>query len=101
MQNCFNSSTGELCVVLNGRHAPEILPSAAKPLLPTVADEQPPQQRRSSHSLLPPIPSKKDSVKQSAKVSHEVPVSRKSSYGQAVLNGLLPARIFSTHVYLL
>ncbi|KAI8563635.1 hypothetical protein RHMOL_Rhmol03G0124900 [Rhododendron molle] len=74
---------------LKRRHTPEIFPSAAKPLLPTVVDEQQPQQRRSSHSLLPPLPSTKASVKKSTKVdSHEIPAIRQSSYGQAVLNGM-------------
>lgn len=69
------------------RHTPEIFPEATKPLLPTVEDEQKPHQRRSSHSLLPPIPSRRGSVRKS-KVSHELPVSRQSSFGQAVVNGM-------------
>ncbi|KAK3034125.1 hypothetical protein RJ639_034477 [Escallonia herrerae] len=79
---------------LTRRHTPEILSSLVKPLLPTTADDLTPQQRRSSHSLLPPIPSKKHPAKKvtpdqkSAKVSHELPISRRSSYGQAVLNGM-------------
>ncbi|XP_058204591.1 amino acid transporter AVT1C-like [Rhododendron vialii] len=74
---------------LKRRHTPEIFPSAAKPLLPTVVDEQQPQQRRSSHSLLPPLLSTKASVKKSTKAdSHEIPATRQSSYGQAVLNGM-------------
>ncbi|PSR98024.1 Vacuolar amino acid transporter like [Actinidia chinensis var. chinensis] len=72
---------------LTRRHPPEILPSLAKPLLEDDKHQQP-QQQRSSHSLLPPSPSRKTSIKKTAKVSHEVPVSRKSSYGQAVLNGM-------------
>ncbi|KAI8030668.1 Amino acid transporter AVT1C [Camellia lanceoleosa] len=81
-------SSSLLSSSLTRRHTPEILPSVAKPLLPTVDDEQQPQQRRSSHSLLPPIPSRKASTKKFAKVSHEVPVPRQSSFGQAVLNGM-------------
>ncbi|KAH7855924.1 hypothetical protein Vadar_030644 [Vaccinium darrowii] len=83
-------SSSILSSSLKRRHTPEIFPSAAKPLLPTLADEQQPQRRRSSHSLLPPIPPTKASAKKSAKadVSHEVPASRQSSYGQAVLNGM-------------
>ncbi|KAE9445743.1 hypothetical protein C3L33_22357, partial [Rhododendron williamsianum] len=74
---------------LKRRHTPEIFPYAAKPLLPTVVDEQQPQQRRSSHSLLPPLPSTKASAKKSTKAdSHEIPATRQSSYGQAVLNGM-------------
>ncbi|XP_057475723.1 amino acid transporter AVT1C-like [Actinidia eriantha] len=72
---------------LTRRRTPEILPSSAKPLLED-DEQQQPQQRRSSHSLLPPIPSRKTSVKKTAKVSHDVPVSRRSTYGQAVLNGM-------------
>ncbi|XP_059628336.1 amino acid transporter AVT1C-like [Cornus florida] len=65
-----------------------------KPLLPTAVDEQQPQQRRSSHYLPPPIPSRKSFVKKASsdqksfKVSHEAPISRHSSFGQAVLNGM-------------
>ncbi|KAL7228635.1 hypothetical protein ACSBR2_007359 [Camellia fascicularis] len=81
-------SSSLLSSSLTRRHTPEILPSVAKPLLPTVDDEQQPQQRRSSHSLLPPIPSRKASTKKFAKVSHEVPIPRQSSFGQAVLNGM-------------
>ncbi|XP_059666050.1 amino acid transporter AVT1C-like [Cornus florida] len=79
---------------LSRRHTPEILSSLIKPLLPTTADEQQPQQRRSSHSLLPPIPSGKPSTKKVSPdqkpswASHEVPATRKCSYGQAVLNGM-------------
>ncbi|KAI7991952.1 Amino acid transporter AVT1C [Camellia lanceoleosa] len=81
-------SSSLLSSSLTRRHTPEILPSVAKPLLPTVDDEQQPQQRRSSHSLLPPIPSRKASTKKLAKVSHEVPAPHHSSFGQAVLNGM-------------
>ncbi|KAL7252879.1 hypothetical protein ACSBR1_007438 [Camellia fascicularis] len=81
-------SSSLLSSSLTRRHTPEILPSVAKPLLPTVDDEQQPRQRRSSHSLLPPIPSRKASTKKFANVSHEVPVPRQSSFGQAVLNGM-------------
>lgn len=79
---------------LTRRHTPEILPSLAKPLLPTVADEQQPKQRRSSHSLFPPLTPRRSSLKKvttdriSSKVLHEIPVSRQSSFGQAVLNGV-------------
>ncbi|PSS05079.1 Vacuolar amino acid transporter like [Actinidia chinensis var. chinensis] len=81
-------SSSFLSSSLTRRHTPEILPSAAKPLLPPVEDEQQPQQRRSSHSLLPPLPSRKSSLRKSTKVLHELPVSRQSSYGQAVVNGM-------------
>lgn len=71
----------------------EQLPSLSKPLLP--ADQQPPTERRSSsHSLLPPIPSRRSHIKKATSdlkpsaLSHEFPLARKSSYGQAVLNGI-------------
>lgn len=89
--NLSRLSSSFLSSSLTRRHTPEVLPSLAKPLLPPLADEQPPQQRRSSHSLLPP---RRPSVKRlapdqkSSKVSHELPVSRQSSYSQAVLNGM-------------
>lgn len=71
----------------------EQLPSLSKPLLPAVADQQLPTERHSSHSLLPPIPSRRSHIKKAtsdwkpSSISHEFPLSRKSSYGQAVLNG--------------
>lgn len=74
---------------LTRRHTPEILPSYGKPLIPK--DE--PQQRRSSHSLLPPVPSRTSSLKkvitdQKSKDLHQLPGSGQSSFGQAVLNGI-------------
>ncbi|XWS66184.1 hypothetical protein CRYUN_Cryun05aG0178200 [Craigia yunnanensis] len=75
---------------LTRRHTPESLSAVTKPLLPTVDDQIQPQ-RRSSHSLLPPIPSRRQSVRvddKTSKVTHELPISRKSSYGQAVINGI-------------
>ncbi|KAL2488470.1 Transmembrane amino acid transporter domain-containing protein [Forsythia ovata] len=79
---------------LTSRQTPEILPSLGKPLLSEVEDVKVSQQRRSSHSLLPPIPSKKSGTKKGSlkekysKVSHEIPITHQSSYGQAVLNVL-------------
>lgn len=71
------------------RHTPEYLPTVAKPLLE--AEEQappPPKHRLSSHGLLPPVPpSRRSSMRKDERVSHEVPMSRNSSYGQAVMNG--------------
>ena len=86
LSNSFLSSS------LTKRKTPEIIQSTAKPLLQEASDEQQPQLRRSSHSLLPPIterkhPKKVTSDQKYSKVSHEIPVARKSSYGQAVLNG--------------
>ncbi|XP_056169197.1 amino acid transporter AVT1C isoform X2 [Syzygium oleosum] len=75
---------------LTRRHTPEILSEVAKPLLPE-QEEEPLQQRRSSRALLPPLP-RKASVRKDEKPSkgaaHELPMSRQSSYGQAVLNGM-------------
>ncbi|KAF8080304.1 hypothetical protein N665_0957s0005 [Sinapis alba] len=71
------------------RHTPESLPTVTKPLLQ--AEEQappPPKHRLSSHGLLPPAPSRRSSMRKDERVSHEVPMSRNSSYGQAVMNGL-------------
>lgn len=87
LSNSFLSSP------LTKRQTPEIIQSTAKPLLSAASDEQQPQLRRSSHSLLPSITEKKHSKRATSdqkysKVSHEIPVSRKSSYGQAVLNGM-------------
>ncbi|KAJ8766075.1 hypothetical protein K2173_020591 [Erythroxylum novogranatense] len=76
---------------LTRRYTPEVLPSIDKPLLYKVEDEQLPHQRRSSHSLLPPIPSRRSSIRKDEKpsmVSHELPISRESSFKQAVLNGM-------------
>lgn len=78
---------------LTRRHTPEVLPSLQKPLVPPVADTQQPPERRSSHSLLPPIqrrPSLRKAIadRKSSKVSHEVSLPRQSSYGQAVINGI-------------
>ncbi|KAF8403101.1 hypothetical protein HHK36_011195 [Tetracentron sinense] len=77
------------------RHTPESLSSLVKPLLPVVADEQQLQQqqqhRQSSHSLLPRIPSRRPFIKKAGpdqKPSEAAPVSRQSSFGQAMLNGL-------------
>ncbi|CAA7052035.1 unnamed protein product [Microthlaspi erraticum] len=76
------------------RHTPESLPAVTKPLLSPQADEQPPpppKRRLSSHGLLSPVPSRRGSMRKDEKgtmVSHEIPMSRNSSYGQAVLNGL-------------
>ncbi|KAL8518042.1 hypothetical protein ACS0TY_009363 [Phlomoides rotata] len=74
---------------LTRRHTPEILPSLSKPLIPSPEPEKP-KERRSSHSLLPP---RKPSLKKitpdgKASVSHEHPIPRHSSYGQAVINGM-------------
>lgn len=77
---------------LTRRHTPETLPSVQKPLLASKEQEQ---KRRSSNALLPPLPSKSSFLKKGtpdgklASVAHEVPISQQSSFGQAVLNGIL------------
>ncbi|KAI4351455.1 hypothetical protein L6164_005824 [Bauhinia variegata] len=78
-------SSSFLSSSLTRRHTPETLPSVTKPLLQPPVEEH---QKRSSHSLLPPIPSRRSSIRKDSKVSHEVPISRHCSYGQAVLNGI-------------
>ncbi|KAL1209823.1 Amino acid transporter AVT1C [Cardamine amara subsp. amara] len=77
------------------RHTPESLAAVTKPLIPPQQvdeqQQQPPKHRLSSHGLLPPVPSRRPSMRKDEKasmVSHEIPMSRNSSYGQAVLNGL-------------
>ncbi|KAL6578089.1 Amino acid transporter avt1c [Orobanche minor] len=79
-------SSSFLSSSLTRRHTPEILPSLGKPL---IVDEKP-KERRSSHSLLPPVPSRLKKVTDDSKVSdlHGVPVSRQCSYSQSVLNGV-------------
>ncbi|XP_059307547.1 amino acid transporter AVT1C-like [Lycium ferocissimum] len=74
---------------LSRRHTPDVLPSLHKPLIPEAEDQAP--QRRSSHTLLPPLPSRRSAIKKfpdEKSVAHEFPVSRQSSYGQGVLNGI-------------
>ncbi|WCJ19266.1 Transmembrane amino acid transporter family protein [Euphorbia peplus] len=79
---------------LTRRHTPESLPTIIKPLISKPEDEHLhlPYQRPSSHSLLPPpIPSRKHSIRKDEKsshISHELPISRQSTFGQAVLNGI-------------
>nr|GME14488.1 vacuolar amino acid transporter 1-like [Ipomoea batatas] len=76
---------------LTRRHTPEVLPSVHKPLL---ASKEPEQKRRSSQALLPPLPAKSSFIRKGtpdrklSAVSHEVPISHQSSFGQAVLNGM-------------
>ncbi|GAA0185586.1 hypothetical protein LIER_32874 [Lithospermum erythrorhizon] len=77
---------------LSRRHTPEILPSLHKPLLPPqVVDDQDLKQKKSSYSLYDsPLSSKSSQTptdRKPSKISHELPKSQQSSYGQAVLNG--------------
>ncbi|KAL8247571.1 hypothetical protein R6Q59_008787 [Mikania micrantha] len=76
---------------LTRRHTPEILPSLSKPFLPPATDNRQPQEQRSSHSILPSHGSsakKLHPYQKSSKASHELPLSRHSSYGQSVINGI-------------
>ncbi|KAL5715809.1 Amino acid transporter avt1c [Ranunculus cassubicifolius] len=77
---------------LTRRHTPEVLPtSLVKPLINQEQHRQKQEQRRSSHSLLPPrFPHKKTSIYDVDKGSivEVEPVSRQCSYGQSVLNGI-------------
>ncbi|CAN4126629.1 unnamed protein product [Withania somnifera] len=75
---------------LTRRHTPEVLPSLHKHLIQQDEEDQAPQ-RRSSHTLLPPLPSRRSAIKKfpdEKSVAHEFPVSRHSSYGHGVLNGI-------------
>ncbi|KAL4191309.1 hypothetical protein AMTRI_Chr07g29200 [Amborella trichopoda] len=90
--NLSRLSSSYLSSSLQRRHTPEILTSLIKPLLPTKKEpSSPPQQQQ----VLPPpaptkrVPSQKALAEQKpAKISHEVPLSRQCSFGQAVLNGM-------------
>uniref|UniRef100_A0A803LJW7 Amino acid transporter transmembrane domain-containing protein n=1 Tax=Chenopodium quinoa TaxID=63459 RepID=A0A803LJW7_CHEQI len=73
------------------RHASDV----TKPLLPTTADGQHHHQKHSSHSLLPPVPSRKpsslkkvDSEYKPSIISHEFHATPDSTFGQAVINGV-------------
>lgn len=79
-------SSSFLSTSLTRRHTPEVLPSVTKPLIQPTEEEK--HQRRSSHTLLPPLSRRSSLLKKESKVSHEVP-SRHCSFGQAVLNGNL------------
>lgn len=85
-------SSSYLSSSLTRRHTPESLPTVVKPLLDKQEDEQLPPQRRSSRSLLPPTLLRRSSSirkdEKPSRVSHELPMSRQSSFGQALLNGL-------------
>ncbi|XXG45413.1 hypothetical protein AAC387_Pa02g0501 [Persea americana] len=78
---------------LQRMNTPEILSNLIKPLLPTPADQQQEPHQR-SHSLLPPLSErthswkKTDADQKPSKVSHELHISRQSSFYQAVLNGI-------------
>lgn len=70
---------------LTRRPTAETLQPERKPLLPPSVDEQ---HRRSSQILLPPLPSRKSSIRKDiSKISHEVHFPGQCTFGQAVLNG--------------
>ncbi|GLT88838.1 hypothetical protein SLE2022_068470 [Rubroshorea leprosula] len=71
---------------LSRRHTPESLSSLTKPLTANQV-----QQQRASSYLSPPAPSRRASTMKDGKSSvicQEAPISRHSSLGQAVLNGM-------------
>lgn len=78
-------SSSFLSTSLTRRHTPEVLPSVTKPLIQPTEEEK--HQRRSSHTLLPPLSRRSSLLKKESKISHEVP-SRHCSFGQAVLNAM-------------
>lgn len=79
---------------LTRRFTPEAFSSSiSKPLLPTVIDE--PQKHSSYSPFVPPLPSRRSSlsVRRDDKDkpvidSHGLPISRHSTFGQAVVNGI-------------
>ncbi|KAL0907613.1 hypothetical protein M5K25_022032 [Dendrobium thyrsiflorum] len=82
-----------------GRHASDVFGSLFKPLLPTRPEDEQQlwpeisnQQRKSSHSLLPPtIPIRRPSLKKKEHEDDQEKVSvatRQCTYGQAVINGV-------------
>ncbi|KDP30471.1 hypothetical protein JCGZ_16150 [Jatropha curcas] len=80
-------SSSFLSSSLTRRHTPESLPSVTKPLIPPKVENE----QLSSHSALPPIPSRRSSIRKDEKpsqVAHGLPLSGQSSFGQAVLNGM-------------
>ncbi|MED6209489.1 Amino acid transporter avt1c [Stylosanthes scabra] len=81
-------SSSFLSTSLTRRHTPESLPSVTKPLIqPVAVEDEVVHHRRSSHALIPPRRSS-SSLKKESKASHEIPISRHCSFGQAVLNGI-------------
>ncbi|WJX84178.1 hypothetical protein P8452_66778 [Trifolium repens] len=65
---------------LTRRHTAEIIPPIKKPLIQPTVDEE--QQQDSSQTLLPPLPSRKSSIRKSSKISHEVHIPGQCSFGQ-------------------
>ncbi|CAJ2673472.1 unnamed protein product [Trifolium pratense] len=74
-----------LGTTLTRRNTAEIIPPIKKPLIQPAVDEE---QQHISQTLLPPLPSRKSSVRKSLKISHEVQIPGQCSFGQAVLNGM-------------
>ncbi|KAL3838302.1 hypothetical protein ACJIZ3_022893 [Penstemon smallii] len=77
---------------LTRRYTPDILPTLSKPLIPPV-DEEKSKDRRSSHSLVPSLPTRKQSLRKlvldgKASAVQELPSIHQSSNRQAVINGM-------------
>ncbi|KAK4480342.1 hypothetical protein RD792_013413 [Penstemon davidsonii] len=77
---------------LTRRYTPDILPTLSKPLIPPV-DEEKSKDRRSSHSLVPSLPTRKQSLRKlvldgKASAVQELPSIHQSSSRQAVINGM-------------
>ncbi|KAJ1701854.1 hypothetical protein LUZ63_001633 [Rhynchospora breviuscula] len=89
-------SSSFLTSSFGGKHTPDIINSLFKPLLPTTSDNQQqqptPEEIKSSQSILIPTPSRKSSlgvIPEDKRVDdHGLPLSRQSTFAQAVLNGV-------------
>ncbi|KAM7267709.1 hypothetical protein ACFE04_009875 [Oxalis oulophora] len=87
----FFGSSPFLSSTLRRKQTSESLEATSKPLLSSFPDESAFDQRHCSLSLLPPLPTRKSSIKKDEKsthISHELPISRNCSFGQAVVNGV-------------
>ncbi|KAK4768844.1 hypothetical protein SAY86_026994 [Trapa natans] len=86
------SGASYLSSSLTRRHTPVVLPSVIKPLLPEPGEEEQqhlPKERRSSYSLLPPLPRKASARKdERATPKGAAATAGQSSNGQTVLNGI-------------
>ncbi|KAK4761752.1 hypothetical protein SAY87_029636 [Trapa incisa] len=86
------SGASYLSSSLTRRHTPGVLPSVIKPLLPEPGEEEQqhlPKERRSSYSLLPPLPRKASARKdERATPKGAAATAGQSSNGQTVLNGI-------------
>ncbi|OIW13257.1 hypothetical protein TanjilG_14190 [Lupinus angustifolius] len=72
--------------LIRRQHTTEKLPPVRKPLLQPEADDH---SRRSSQVLLPPLGTRKSSLRKDAsQVYHEIESASQCTFGQAVLNGI-------------